>query len=305
MMKHPNLAFRIMMVRPIQFAYNAQTASSNAFQNNIVDNDLQSKIWKEFDAAVHQIRTFGIEVIVVEDTDEHFTPDAIFPNNWISSHRGGQLITYPMAAQNRRWERRRDVIEYLESDFGYNHVDLGYLESDHLFLEGTGSMVLDRNASRAYCALGPRSSMEALSEFCNLTEYEALTFRSLDQNGKDIYHTNVMMAIGIHKAVLCATAVPDSAHLQNIKKQLSSDEKCVIDIDYPQMMKFCANILQLQNRKGELCWVMSSSSYQAFRPGQIDLLSEDAHLIVVDIPLIQAIGGGGIRCMIMELVQPN
>src|ERR1700752_672424 len=201
------------MIRPVNFGFNEQTAGSNAFQNrNVQQQQVQEKAAKEFDGLVNILRENGVEVIVIDDTFEPHTPDSIFPNNWVSFHQDGTVFLYPMMAENRRLERREDIINQLEDEFRVKHViDLSRFEQENKFLEGTGSMVLDRENKIAYACLSPRTDREVLEQFCTESGYRAVLFHAVDQNGMDIYHTNVLMCVGSSFVVSCVDSIKDDA----------------------------------------------------------------------------------------------
>jgi hypothetical protein len=295
------------MIRPVNFGFNEQTAGSNAFQNrNAEQQQVQDKALKEFDNLVQILRENDVEVIVIDDTIEPHTPDSIFPNNWVSFHHDGTVFLYPMMAKNRRLERREDIILQLEDDFKVKHViDLSHFEHESKFLEGTGSMVLDRENKIAYACLSPRTDKEVLDLFCKESGYRTVLFHAVDQNGMDIYHTNVLMCIGGSFAVICLDSIKDEAEKEKVINALKSTQKQVISISFEQMNHFAGNMLEVQNRAGESLVVMSKSAWDSLSHEQRAILSAFSKPIYADICTIENNGGGSARCMIAEVHLPH
>ncbi len=290
----------ILMVRPISFGFNAQTAESNAFQKKGKQTDVQQKALQEFDAFTAILRANGIEVTVMEDTPEPHTPDSIFPNNWISFHEDGSVFLYPMQAENRRLERK--VFNTIKEAFEAKQVyDLSYFEQQNQFLEGTGSMVLDRENKLAYACLSPRTNAEVLVEFCRLSGYKAVTFHATDQTGKAIYHTNVLMAIGDRFAVICLDSIPDEAEKTWVKKALQLAGKETVAISLEQMNAFAGNMLQLKNQSGESLLVLSETAFLSLKEAQIKTLEKYGKLVYSSLNTIETNGGGSARCMMAEV----
>ncbi len=291
------------MIRPVNFGFNAQTADSNAFQIQQADQQaVQHKARQEFDCFVAVLRENGVNVTVIEDTPEPHTPDSIFPNNWVSFHDTGDIFLYPMQAENRRLERREDIIRQLEENFKANHlIDLSRFEAKNQFLEGTGSMVLDRDNKIAYACLSPRTDAEVLKAFCDYTGYKAVTFDAFDQNHKAIYHTNVLMCIGSQFAVICLDSIPNAAEKEMVIQSLKTNNKQIIDITFEQMNKFAGNMLEVKNADGETLIVMSQTAYSSLLAEQKATLSEFGKLIYADINTIETNGGGSARCMMAEV----
>jgi hypothetical protein len=299
----PNL----LMIRPVNFGFNAQTAESNAFQNRD-DNQqqVQEKALQQFDGFVTILRDNGVNVTVVNDTAEPHTPDSIFPNNWVSFHDNGDIFMYPMQAKNRRLERREDIIRQLEESFKANHIiDLSRFEVKNQFLEGTGSMVLDRDNKIAYACLSPRTHPEVLQAFCEYTGYKAVTFDAFDQNGQAIYHTNVLMAIGTKFAVICLDSITNIREKETVIRSLQSTEKEIIDITFDQMNRFAGNMLEVMNNNGETLIVLSQTAYQSLTAEQKTTLQQYGKLIYADISTIETNGGGSARCMMAEVHLPE
>ncbi|WP_238395265.1 citrulline utilization hydrolase CtlX [Mucilaginibacter sp. 14171R-50] len=293
----------LLMIRPVAFGFNAQTAQSNAFQKQDADQQaVQQKAQQEFDDFVKVLRDNDVNVTVINDTAEPHTPDSIFPNNWISFHDTGDIFLYPMQAENRRLERREDIIRQLEGNFKANHViDLSRHEAKNQFLEGTGSMVLDRENKIAYACLSPRTNAEVLKAFCDYTGYKAVTFDAVDQNGKAIYHTNVLMAIGSGFAVICLDSIANAQEKDAVISSLKSTGKEVIDITFDQMNHFAGNMLEVKNKNGDVLVVMSQAAFQSLTAQQKTTLEKYGKLVYADISTIETNGGGSARCMMAEV----
>jgi hypothetical protein len=297
----------ILMIRPVAFGFNTQTAQSNAFQNRDADQQLvQQKAQQEFDGFVATLKSNGVNVTVVNDTIEPHTPDSIFPNNWISFHDNGDIFLYPMQAKNRRLERREDIIRQLEESFKANHViDLSKFELKDQFLEGTGSMVLDRENKIAYACLSPRTNTEVLKAFCDYTGYKAVTFNAFDQRAQAIYHTNVLMAIGSQFAVICLDSIPNMPEKEMVIASLKESRKEIIEITFEQMNSFAGNMLEVKNTAGKTLIVMSQTAYLSLTDEQQTALEKYGKLVYADINNIETNGGGSARCMIAEVHLPE
>ena len=298
----------ILMIRPAHFGYNEETAASNAFQSKKDASDeagVSRQALREFDAFVEKLKAKGINVIVVDDTPEPVKPDAVFPNNWVTFHHDGTVITYPMLSKIRRAERRHDVIEMLMSDFYVaTKIELETYEDDGLFLEGTGSLILDRPNKLAYACLSPRTSPDLLGRFCEITGYQPVAFRATDANGQEIYHTNVMMALGESFVVICLATVKDPEEHEVLVNKFEETKKEIIEISPEQMMHFAGNMLQVKNDKGDLFLVMSSQAYRSLTPSQIQQIERHTQILHAPIPTIETLGGGSVRCMMAEVFLP-
>jgi len=296
----------LLMIRPVSFGFNEQTAGSNAFQNRDGANDAQQQALKEFDGFVQVLRDNGVDVTVIDDTKEPHTPDSIFPNNWVSFHSDGNIFLYPMQAENRRLERREDIISDLEDKFTVHRIeDMSHFEAEGKFLEGTGSMVLDRENKIVYACISPRTNKDVLAEFCRETGYTAVTFDAVDQNGQAIYHTNVVMGIGSDFAVVCLESIADATERELISKSLQENGKEIIDISFDQMNRFAGNILEVKNDKGEILIVMSQTAFNTFTSEQKTAMEKYGKLVHADIHTIEYIGGGSARCMMAEVHLPT
>ncbi len=296
----------ILMIRPVNFGFNEETAASNAFQNrNAVKDGVNEKAQEEFDRMVNTLCSNGVDVTVIDDTHEPYTPDSIFPNNWVSFHADGGIFLYPMQAENRRLERREDIIAKLEDSFAVKHIiDLSRFEVEDKFLEGTGSMVLDRVNKIAYACLSPRTNREVLDLFCEQAGYTAICFDAADEKGKAIYHTNVLMCVGSAFAVICLDCIPNPHEKIVVKESLLSTQKEIIDISFEQMNQFAGNMLEVKNAGGENLIVMSLNAFNALSTGQKIDLGKYGKLIYSDINTIETNGGGSARCMMAEVHLP-
>ena len=299
----------LLMVRPLHFCMNEETATSNYFQKRSDEHpeSILQKAQTEFDAYVKVLRDAGVNVIVVEDRADVVTPDSIFPNNWISFHENGDVALYPMCAENRRLERREDIIEQVaKAGFQVERIiDLSEAEEQGAFLEGTGSIILDRENSLAYCALSPRSDEELFREFCEIFGYRPVIFNAFQTVGDQrlpIYHTNVLLTIGESFAVLCADSIDDETERNKVIRSLQRTEKEVILITEKQMSAFAGNMLQVCNEEGDRYLIMSSTAYGSLEKDQLERLKVRTGILTVDIPTIEQLGGGSARCMLAEVL---
>jgi len=298
-----------MMVRPANFGFNAETAENNAFQSNDRDetsSEIAEKARDEFDSMVKTLRSKGIDIIVIEDTAEPKKPDAIFPNNWISFHSNGAVVTYPMFATNRRIERREEIIDGLKKDFKVERrYTFEHYEDEGLYLEGTGSMLFDRDRNIMYACISERTDPQIIDKFCVLMGSERLVFHSVDRNGDAIYHTNVMMALGEDFAVLCKDSITKKDELDELVSKLEATGKEVVDITYDQMEAFAGNMLQVRNSSGDTFLVMSETAFNSLNENQIGTLSSKTELLPINIDTIEYYGGGSVRCMMAEVFLPR
>jgi hypothetical protein len=296
----------ILMIRPVDFKFNEQTAGNNMFQIASSDSDVQTQALKEFDGFVDLLRKNDVDVTVVDDTLQPETPDSIFPNNWVSFHEDGSVYLYPMFSENRRLERRRDILDGLKENFEVNHIsDLSFYEQQYAFLEGTGSMVLDRTNKIAYACLSVRTDEEVLNNFCMLTGYQPVPFQAVDGSNFPIYHTNVMMCIGDRFAVICLDSIRNPEEKLNVTVSLKSSGKEIIEISLEQMNKFAGNMLQVTNAAGESLLVMSEQAYLSLNAEQITALEQYSHIIYAPLYTIEKNGGGSARCMLAEIHLPS
>jgi len=290
------------MIRPLHFAYNAETAVNNSFQVKGDQENLTENAVKEFNAFVLALQNQGIHVTVVEDSPDPHTPDAIFPNNWISFHSSGVYCLYPMFAPNRRKERKAEVLQIIQKKFHYHQlIDLTGYESENLFLEGTGSMVLDREKRLAYACISPRTSTVVLEDFCRKLHYRPIAFHSVNQSGQAIYHTNVMMCVADRYVVVCLDSIPDSAEKEYVAETILQSGKEIVRISISQMNQFAGNMLQLENDRKEKILVMSTAAWTALLPEQQALLTKYNRILHSSLQHIETNGGGSARCMIAEI----
>jgi hypothetical protein len=303
----------ILMVRPVAFRMNEQTAVNNYYQQVLEDlspETVQAKAVAEFDAYVEKLKSIGVDVVVIQDTKEPDTPDSIFPNNWISFHENGNIAVYPMFAENRRHERREDVFTELES-LGFHIediVDYTDAEEEDVFLEGTGSLILDRKNRKAYCALSPRADEELLIEFCEDFEFTPVIFtanQTVDGQRKAIYHTNVMMCLAENFAVICLECIDDKKERENVKKHLKQDGKEIIAISEKQVNSFAGNMLQVKGTNDERFLIMSKAAHQSLTAQQIEAIEKHCNILSSSLDTIEACGGGSARCMMAEVFLPR
>lgn len=301
----------LLMIRPASFRMNEETAINNYFQQkDNQENSANELAQKEFDAFVAQLRKKDVYVIVVDDNKSLDTPDALFPNNWVSFHENGDVGLFPMFAENRRRERREDVIEQIEAE-GFqvkNFIDYTDAENDSVYLEGTGSLVLDRINKKAYCAISDRASEDLMMEFCEDFEYFPIMFHANQSHqGKrlPIYHTNVMMCIGTDVAVIASSTIDDRKERKTVIDSLENDRKTIIDITEKQMHHFAGNMLEVSNRTGDKIMVMSDQAKSALSDQQINQLEKYTSIVTSDLSVIEKYGGGSARCMMAEVFLPK
>ena len=298
-MQHSN---HLLMIKPVRFDFNAETAVNNSFQTNVQDTLAQEKAAAEFTQFISVLRSHGIDVTVVEDTPDPHTPDSIFPNNWISFHTNGTVCLYPMYAKNRRLERKPTVLKAIEEKFIIQKtIDFTYYEQDDIFLEGTGSMVLDRENKIAYACLSPRTHEKVLSDFCTQLGYSPVVFWALDAEGQPIYHTNVMMCVADKYVVICLDSIRNEIERSSVTASITATKKAIIEISLDQMNHFADNMLQVHNKDNEPFLVMSSQAYQSLHADQIDMIQQFNPIIHSDITTIETNGGGSARCMMAEV----
>ena len=301
----------ILMIRPVSFRMNEETAVNNYFQEDIdlQNNSVNERAQAEFDSFVEKLREAGVNVIVESDDLLDDTPDSIFPNNWVSFHQNGDVAIYPMFAENRRKERRDEVFMRLEEE-GFlieNIVDYTSAEDEDIFLEGTGSIVMDRVNRKAYCALSPRADEDLFIEFCEDFEYTPVIFtayQTVEGERLPIYHTNVMMCMGEECCVICLDSIDDSKERKHVISQLKSDGKEIIAITEKQMHQFAGNMLQLKVEDKKFM-VMSRAAHDSLNPGQLAVIEKENTIISSDLKIIETCGGGSARCMMAEVFLPK
>jgi hypothetical protein len=304
------------MIRPANFGFNPQTAASNAFQQRPVPrpepaeggvSEIQTLALQEFDRLAEALERSGVAVMVAHDTQEPVKPDAIFPNNWVSFHADGTVVLYPMLALNRRLERRGDLIGEMVAAAGFRTsrtVDLSDREHRGQYLEGTGSLVLDRARHVAYANISARTDLDALGDFAQQLDYDLVTFESSDGAGRSVYHTNVMMSVGTGFAVVCGESITDPNRREAVYSTLESGGREIVDITFAQMNAFAGNLLELAPRDSKAI-ALSTTAWQSLDPRQRRRLESHAHIVAADIPVIERYGGGGVRCMLAEVHLPR
>jgi len=300
----------ILMISPVAFCYNKETAVNNYYQssiNQLTDNEIQKKAYQEFSTLANLLLKNKINVIVVKDTSTPLTPDSIFPNNWISFHNNGSVCIYPMFAKNRRDERRLDILNLLEEKHNFlikKIHDLSHLEDDNIILEGTGSMVLDRKNKIAYAALSERTHLAALNQFSNKFKYNLVCFnasQTINNSRLPIYHTNVVMNIGEHIAIVCFDSIDNKKEKLNLSNTLLKSNKEIINITESQCNSFAGNMLEVNNTLGESFMIMSTNAYNSLDNKQINIINKYSNIIHSPLNTIETCGGGSARCMIAEI----
>jgi hypothetical protein len=308
--QEPQSARAVLMVRPASFGFNQQTATSNAFQrppDSRGEVDIQALALAEFDALAQALERAGVDVLMARDTPQPVKPDAIFPNNWVSFHFDGTVALYPMLAPNRRWERREEILQQVTQEGRFHvsrTVDLTHREAEGKFLEGTGSVVLDRAHRVAYASLSPRTDLDVLGEFAQLLDYDLVTFEARDGAALPVYHTNVVMAVGTGFAVLCGEAIAQAQHREAVLNTLRATGHDIVEVSLRQMHEFAGNMLELESAGGPVV-ALSTTAWRSLEAAQRRILERYAQLIPVAIPTIERMGGGGVRCMLAELHLPK
>ena len=294
------------MIRPVRFGYNEQTAASNAFQDlKLKGLEVQEQALREFEDFQRLLEDNGIQVMVIEDTPEPYTPDSIFPNNWISTHSDGSIFLFPMAAANRRDERRQDIVDLLRERYYIKEiVDLTAFEDEGRFLEGTGSMVLDRENKITYACISPRTDEFVLKKFAEKSGYRHVCFHSADSKGRAIYHTNVMMSVGTGFALVCLDSIASEEERNLLTSTLLLTDKEIIKLSLEQIRHFAGNMLELRNNRGEKLLVMSDQAFESLAPEQIKRLEKYCRIVHSPLTTIESTGGGSARCMIAEIHLP-
>ena len=306
----PQSTAQIMMIRPAKFGFNNETATSNRFQVDspaaINRSQIQKLAQEEFDLMVSQMQTTGVNVHVFEDNEDLHRPDAVFSNNWVSFHQSGKVVLYPMMAESRRNERRRDIIKELEKTYKVEEiVDLTYFEKEGKFLEGTGSMVLDRRYKIAYACLSPRTHPDVLEAFADALGYELVTFSASDENDTAIYHTNVIMCVGDIFAIVCLEAIKDPDERLMVRSALEETNKYIVEISLDQVKHFAGNMLMIRNKDQDKFLVMSTQAFEALTKSQKEILNDYARIFHSDLSVIESHGGGSARCMMTEIHLPK
>lgn len=302
-MKRTQCANVVLMIKPVNFFYNSETALSNVFQKKPEDsiNEIKNMVLTEFDNAVELLRNEGLLVDVINPDKMLNIPDQVFPNNWFQVTHDGKLILFPMQSENRRKERLQYIIDHLKKKYLISDViDLTFHEKNHLFLEGTGSVVLDHNSMTAYAVKSARTSEKVFNEYCKIIDYKPVFFRANEFKGSSIYHTNVLMSLGPGFAIICSEIINKSDR-KRVLESFLNDHLELVDVRTEQMEMFCGNVLTVKSRNGDYLLIMSDKAFNAFNQNQKDVLSKYAKLIKVNVDHIENIGGGGIRCMMAEI----
>lgn len=298
----------VLMIEPVAFGFNEQTAVNNYFQVQ-QEGNVQDKALKEFNAFVEKLRAKDINVITIKDTLEPKTPDSIFPNNWVSFHADGKVVLYPMFAENRRLERRDDIINQIKEQFEVTEViDYSGAEKDNLFLEGTGSMIFDHDNKLAYGSVSLRLDEGLFRKFCSEFGFQPVVFHSYQNAGEErlpIYHTNVMMCVADQFVVICLDCIDDESERNNVIETIKNSGKELIEISEDQMQNFAGNMLQVQNQSGKRFLVMSQSAYKSLNRDQVSAIEKYCEIIYSDLEVIETNGGGSARCMLAEIFLPK
>jgi hypothetical protein len=301
----------VMMIRPVAFAGNPQTQASNSFQHRdagAIEVENQAAAAREFDALATALEQAGVSVHVFADTPEPHTPDSIFPNNWVSFHADGSVVLYPMLAENRRLERRLDLLEALTAKHGFHAarvIDLSRHETTGRYLEGTGSLVLDRTHRVAYACVSPRTDLDVLGDFAQQLDYDIVAFEAFDAGGAPIYHTNVLMSVGERFAAVCSDSIREDERAA-VLESLRATGRAVIELSLEQMAAFAGNMLELGSSRSGSVVAMSARALEAMTPAQRETLqSHSGPIVAVPIPTIEKLGGGSVRCMLAEVHLPK
>lgn len=297
----------VMLVRPAAFGFHPEAAKSNAFAEGRGSEDVHSQALREFDGLAERLTAAGVRVVVLEDSAAPAKPDALFPNNWCSFHADGTVVLYPMATQARRLERNADGLKALlaDSEFDVRQiVDLSFHERSGHFLEGTGSLILDRPERRAYASLSPRTDPHVVADFDDRLDYSTLVFEAHDRAGQSIYHTNVLLSLGARFAVLCSDVVAEEMRAVLID-EIEASGRTIIQVDFDQLRQFACNLIELRTHQGEPLIALSSAARASFRPDQLRQLEKFGSLVDAAIPTIEAVGGGSVRCMIADIHLPR
>jgi hypothetical protein len=296
----------VLLVRPASFGFHAEAAASNAFAS-VADGDVQTTALAEFEGLARRLSQARVNTLILDDSPDPPKPDAVFPNNWVSFHRDGTIVLYPMATAARRLERNVDAMTSLLRNAGFEVrrvIDLTAHEHQNRFLEGTGSLILDRPRRQAYASLSLRTDRDAIAEFDEQLDYSTLVFEAADASGRPIYHTNVLLSLGTRFALLCTAAVAPGARAA-LLAEIEASGRGLIEVDYGQMARFACNLIELHNRDRDPVIALSTAALEAFRPDQVRTLEGFGELVAVPIPTIEAVGGGSVRCMIADIHLPR
>ena len=304
------LATAVLMIRPVRFHSNPLTAESNRFQGRTEASPEQQQLAaaEEFAQLATTLGDAGIEVVAIDDTPDPITPDSVFPNNWLSFHADGSVVLYPMEAENRRTERRMDILDVLARDHGFHVsriIDLSAHEGHGKYLEGTGSMVFDRVHRIVYACLSSRTHLEVLGDFAQQLDYEIVAFDALDRDGRPIYHTNVLMNVGEQLAVICDASIAHDEQRDAVMKSLHQTGHDIVSLNFEQMEAFAGNMLEMRTQSGSRVVAMSEQARQSLTPSQLNIIEANARIISAPIDGIEASSGGSVRCMLAEIHLPK
>ncbi|TKK69868.1 amidinotransferase [Ilyomonas limi] len=297
-------ATTLLMIRPASFGFNAETAASNVFQGSVPmsEHQVQVKAVEEFDRFTNTLKVHGIDVLVIEDTPYPVKPDAVFPNNWFCTLQDGTVATFPMHTANRRIEVRNDLIQTLKDNYIVtNTEDWTTYDADNLFLEGTGSMIIDHENKIIYACLSPRTNKTLLEQFAQAHGYTAVSFHAMDEKGIEVYHTNVMMHIGVDYTVICLDTIKDETERKQVVDSLNKTGHKIINISMEQVHHYAGNMLQVKSNDGVLYTILSQQAYNSLDGQQKQQLQEHTNLLPVNIDTIETVGGGSVRCMMAEI----
>jgi hypothetical protein len=306
-MKFVQQPHTVFLVRPAAFGFNSQTSASNVFQIKPAPTaDVAARAIKEFDQMVELLLNHQIDIRVFDDAPSPYKPDALFPNNWISTHEDGTVVLYPMMTENRRLERRLDIVESLEKEFTVTRqIDLTGEEARGKYLEGTGSLVFDHPHRTVFACRSPRTHHELVARIAARLDYKPIVFSAVDENGQAIYHTNVMMCVGEKFVVLCLDAIRDELEQEALLNTFAENDLKVVAISYAQMTAFAGNMIELVDKRGHPVLVLSQTALDSLLPGQINAISKFADVLPIPIDTIQSVGGGSVRCMIAGIHLPK
>ena len=297
----------VLLVRPAAFGFHPEAAETNAFARANPGNDIVAQALREFDDLVERLTAAGVETLILEDSAPPARPDAVFPNNWCSFHADGTMVLYPMATEARRSEREVDRLKALLTSAGFDLrriVDLSFHERNGHYLEGTGSLILDRPEHRAFASLSARTDPHVIADFDDRLDYSTLVFEAHDQSGQAIYHSNVLLSLGTRFAVICSDALATETR-PVLLDELAASGRTIIEVDFEQLQQFACNLIELKGREGEPLIALSAAARASFRPDQLKQLERHGTLVEAAIPTIEAVGGGSVRCMIADIHLPR
>ncbi len=303
-------ASSVLMIRPQHFGFNEQTAPTNAFQKLAFSDPPESgrTALAEFDLFAATLSSGGVHVLISEDRDYPRCPDAVFPNNWFTTHHDGSVVVYPMQSVNRRVEKRSDIFDWLQTEHHYSisrFIDFSFFEKQNLFLEGTGSMVFDHSHQTVYAAVSERTHEPVVRHFCESLNYEPVFFSAFTDNARRIYHTNVLLSISDDFVLICADSIADPEEKKRALSTLKDSGRNIILIDEYQLKNYCCNALTVINKHHEKITIMSQTAFENLQQSQIEIISSFSKILAAPIPMIENAGGGSVRCMMAEIFLPK